>query len=323
VGKVNALIRYYSPFLQLFPNVPHLKITVLTLVSTLMAWSDILLVDKNFPHLEELYIGHNRISRLTQTPSYNSLKVLDLEFNEIDDWNDVDCLGQLPSLTNLNLANNNINVIEYTPSSFQNLSTLNISNNCIGAWLTVDQFNKFPSLCKIRLVGNPIVEPVPIENVHVFLTARLSKAVRVNGSHVSSSDRRDAECYYLSQAHLEKDLPNFKEIHPRYDELCSIHGAPTSKKADRTIADGLLDVVFIDKKNLISEPIQKRLSKKTTVRMVRMVLARALWPTSWQNAARGTLLLVGTDGTMEELTGDDKSLEYLSIASGSTLTIEF
>ena len=299
------------------------KVAILTLVSTLISWEDILLVDQSFPNLEELYIGHNTISRLAYMSSFASLKVLDLEYNEIDDWKDVDCLGKLPSLVNLNLANNKIGGIAYTPSSFNNLLTLNISNNQLGTWLAVDQLNKFPALCKIRLAGNPIIEPIAIENVHVFLTGRLAKAVRVNGSHVSSSDRRDAECYYLSQAHLDKDLSNFKELHPRYDELCSIHGPPTSKKADRTIADGLLDVTFIDSKKSVIKPVQKRLSKKTTVRMVRTVLDRTLWPTSWQNAARGTLLLIKHDGAVEELIGDDKSLEYLEVTSGSRLTIEF
>lgn len=312
--------RFSSPFLVSRNADSCLKqVSILTLVSTLLSWTDIVSAHISFPSLQELHIGHNRISRLDTVPKFSFLRVVDLEYNEIEDWKDVEVLGKLLFLVNLNLSNNKINAIDYKSESFQNLVTLNISNNLLSKWRDIDQLNKFPLLSKLRLVGNPVLENVAQENVHVFLTARLAKAVRVNGSHVSSSDRRDAECYYLSQAHLDKHLENFKELHPRYDYLCAIHGNPTSKKADQTIADGLLEITFLDSKG---NSAYKKLSKRMTLRMVKTVVAKSLWPNNWQNAVRGSLLLI-KEGVVEELNGDGKTLEYLEVQSGSSLTLDY
>jgi hypothetical protein len=295
-------------------------VQILTLVSTLLSWSDIMLISESFPNLKELHIGHNRISCLHGLPTFNSLKVLDLEYNNFQSWKDIESLEIMQSLSNLNLANNSINSIVFNPNSFQQLKTLNLSNNAVDSWLDVHQLNKFPALVNIRLAGNPIVKPIDEERIHVFLIGRLAKATRINGSHVSSSTRRDAECYYLSRAHLDRELSNFKVLHPLYEDLCAIHGTPTSKKEDKTIADGLLELNFTKKNG--ENSVVKKLSKKTTIRMVRTVLARSLWPKTWHSAARGNLILLKNE-IVEELIGDDKTLEYFEIGSGATLSIEY
>jgi Leucine-rich repeat (LRR) protein len=302
------------------------QVEVLTLVSCLLSWRDIADLYVYFPSIQEIHAGHNAISSLQSSipiNTFQTLKVIDLEHNSIDSWEEVLLLGSLPSLENLNVAYNKIPSIQEPSSSksFPSLKTLNISRNILSTWTDIHFLNSFQVLENIRLVGNPIVESLDMKIRHIMLVGRLSKVARLNGSHVSFSDRRDSECYYLSQAHQDIELPDFANIHPRYEGLCKVHGTPATKKIERTIADVLITLYLQDSNGF---SIQKKVSKHTTLRLFKTMLARTIWPKEWQKAVRGSLVWVKEEGDEDMSTNDDmRSLDYCDVVMDSKFTIKW
>lgn len=299
------------------------------MVSTLVEWDDILSINEIFPGLLELHLGWNNWTSLSSSFSFDenrfrNIKVVDLEHNMIQNWKEVENLGLLPCLDNLNIANNQLSdIVHSAQAPFKALSTINISNNSLSTWTHIDQLNRFENLVNIRVAGNPVLETVDIEHRHVFLVARLGKALRIGGSHISERRRFDAELYYLSQIHLELDtLVDFHIHHPRYSTLCEMHGTPNSKKVDRTIADSLL-VVFLVHPDT-KERVEKKISKRTTLRIFKTIVARTVFKNNWQSASRGRLIWLKEDGEEYDLTGmdDTKSLEYIEAIDNSIFTIK-
>jgi Leucine-rich repeat (LRR) protein len=67
--------------------------------------------------LEELRLNGNRIASVPATITRNKkLKTLDLSSNLIANWDDVKTLAELPSLTNLSLHNNRLEVLDEAPA---------------------------------------------------------------------------------------------------------------------------------------------------------------------------------------------------------------
>ena len=60
------------------------------------------------PLLEELYVSFNEISDLSSLNYHEGLQVIDLEGNNVADWEEVEALETLPELRELTLAGNPI-----------------------------------------------------------------------------------------------------------------------------------------------------------------------------------------------------------------------
>lgn len=278
-----------------------------------------------FPSLREIHVGFNELKTLhgISASHFINLHSLNLEHNQISDWKELECLGDLVALDYLNVGNNQIQHIGPS-STFKSLTTLNIMNNQLSTWTDIHLLNQFKNLINVRVSGNPICQSVEAENRLIILTARLDHVIRVGGSIISERGRRDSECYYLSQAHLSISDPDFHLQNPRYTELCKVHGTPTSKKIDRTIADGLLHLYF---QSPTGSRLEKRLSKHTTLRVLKTVVARTVWPKGWQKAVRGVLVVTRADADgyedAQELDGVDdlNSLDYMEVTQGSIFHI--
>lgn len=62
-----------------------------------LTWKEVLTICSMFPALEELHCCYNNIVHLADASSVLSgLKILDLMTNNIQDWNEVLKLGNLP-----------------------------------------------------------------------------------------------------------------------------------------------------------------------------------------------------------------------------------
>lgn len=97
-----------------FPPQPLTHVRVLILNACHLTWQDILHVAPSLPCLEELYLGGNGISELS-APGPELLKnlhSLDLQGNGLSRWHSVTCLSALPSLSSLQLSDNDLGSIE-------------------------------------------------------------------------------------------------------------------------------------------------------------------------------------------------------------------
>lgn len=109
---------------------PNLK----TLICGLMrlTWTDILNLSCIFPNLNELRITSNRISNIdTPENCFQSLHLLDLEGNELHDWNEICKLTAIPTLEHLNLENTGIKSIRLNHDMFKTVTKLVLSGNSI------------------------------------------------------------------------------------------------------------------------------------------------------------------------------------------------
>ncbi|BGP31665.1 hypothetical protein JCM10296v2_003439 [Rhodotorula toruloides] len=168
------------------------RLTSLQLNNTLMSWSEVRLISPSLPNLVDLQFGFNRLRRLgdagyadqfenARSSLLPSLKRLNLESNEMEDWADVVSeLNLLSSLEELYLSSNRINSLAFpqlrpkppaatsvspSPPQLSRLRHLALSENLLDSWATsVDALaasrdSTFPNLTSLRTSDNPLLRP--------------------------------------------------------------------------------------------------------------------------------------------------------------------
>jgi hypothetical protein len=285
----------------------------LTLIGTLLDWEDIVLLSEYFCNLLELHVGFNNIYDISVNLNLDCIQSLNLEHNQLSDWACISKLGTLPNLYSLNLGNNKINSIHPPNGLFLKLKTLNVANNLVNSWTCLHTLNDFSNLREIRISGNPICDQVNRSYRTATLVARLKNATRLNGSEINRKTRTDAECYYLTLAHIDINLENFETIHPRYKELCEIHGTPVTAKLETTVSDKLIELQLHKSAGTF---ICKKIPKQTTIRVFKTIMARLISPSGWQKLLRKNVIWINSmDGPLE-LSDEMKSLDFLGISEG-------
>lgn len=200
-----------------------------------------------FPSLHTLAAGANNLSilpSLDYSHISSALTTLNLEYNDFTALSDLGSLAALSSLRNLHLKGNNITSISSPdatcPTFSSSLQYLDVSYNKVQSWSFVDSVTTtFPGLTAIRISHNPVYD-VRVSNApsatadesHMFTIARMGQLKTLNFSQISTSDRTNAEMFYLSR--IAKQLTTVPESaehtvleqHPRYAELCTIYGEP-------------------------------------------------------------------------------------------------
>lgn len=104
-----------------------------------LRWNQIVRLSKIFPNIQELRVPSNCIKSL-DTPLQNNfkqLKILDLEGNEIIEWEEICKLSAIPNLEHLIIENIKLRSIRFKKCAnqsldmFENLRKLVLSNNLI------------------------------------------------------------------------------------------------------------------------------------------------------------------------------------------------
>jgi hypothetical protein len=116
---------------------------------------------------------------------------------------------------------------------FQTLTNLDISLNLISTLSPISHLSTpFPALGTLRISQNPVLAPLPPSTAHALVAARLPLLNVLNFSRITPADRLNAELYYLSlisnelSAAQPADRARILSDHPRWVELCKLHGAP-------------------------------------------------------------------------------------------------
>lgn len=279
-------------------GLPQLKnIHILVLNNTGFNWEHVEVLQESLPVIEELHLMGNRMREIKTTSSttvqgFNYLRLLNLEDNCLTDWNEIVKLSQLQSLEQLHLNKNNLNYIRYPDTDaihkllggyesveksyvpFQNLRCLLLGGNNIGDLASIGSLNCFPRLVDIRISENPVTEPGKGGISRFILIARLAKVQILNGSEVSSRERKDSEIRYvrLVMSKFHGNLEEIKQLHPRFSELKVFHGIEDERPSNgaagpQKMASGLISVTLKCVGASIGEkhPMTKKLPATTTV----------------------------------------------------------
>ncbi|CAB4413029.1 unnamed protein product, partial [Rhizophagus irregularis] len=243
--------------------------------------------------------------------------------------------SELSSLEILFVNNNAIDQIYYPSENgdaFPKLRYLNISENKIDDWKSVDELNKFPSLHELRIKKNPFIKDTnkeKMEEAHISIIGRIKGLTTLNGSITSLGDRINAERFYLGLC--VKDMKPLEEVeknHPRFKELCEIHGTPVAdefsqKASSSVLKDRLLEITISHRNRLEEEPI-KKLSKKLLgtmeIRNLRNLLQKLFKVPSSQQKLY-VIINFQNEQSKLELDDDLRQLSYYDISSGDEIIV--
>lgn len=207
---------------------------------------------------------------MSHNTGFKTLRLLNLEHNQLSSWRDIARLAQLP-LKNLYLNDNPLKDIQPPKDGFALLSVLHLHNTQIDSWMSIHHLNSFATLGAIRIKSVPILGDD--KDFQANLTARLGKVCTLNGSALSERRRRDAELWYINLCFKEKGTPDFELKHPRYAELIGIHEEPEAVPLALTssiLKDRLLTLSLTHK----GKTLQKKLMGTLKVRALRMLMCK-------------------------------------------------
>lgn len=221
-----------------------------------------------FPSLKSLSASTNEFAFIS-APISNTITTLTLDNNQFQSLSSIQHLTALPNLTHLSLQGNKIRSARSSspgsegdelPRFSSSLTELDLSRNEIGSWSFVNLLPEiFPGLTALRISRNPLYKepldypsdpdtiPVPmtIDEAYMLTLSRLSSLESLNYTSITPQDRYNGELYYLSRIakELSGSAPSEEQAvlasHPRYHELCELHGAPVINRVSTTEIGGI------------------------------------------------------------------------------------
>ncbi|KAF7548456.1 hypothetical protein G7046_g8666 [Stylonectria norvegica] len=220
----------------------------LSLEETMLNWGELCHIATKCPVLSAFDAGSNQLNSLPVVDYLgltSTLTSINLEINDFTTLADISSLTALASLRNIHLKGNNIITLApegvEAPLFSSSVQYLDLSYNNIQSWSFVDQLPKhFPGLIGLRIGHNPFYDATGLdtkvtssEESHMFTVARIKSLKTLNFSQVTAADRTNSETFYLSRiakqvaAAPEGAEASVIELHPRYAELCELHGEPS------------------------------------------------------------------------------------------------
>lgn len=330
-------------------GISHLtNLRILVLNNTAINWSQVEVLKDSLQAIEELHLMGNKLREITPTSSnvvqgFDSLRLLNLEDNDIADWGEILKLSQLKCLEQLQLNKNNIERIWYPATDelpyssgspdkshkpFQNLRCLLIGANKIEDVASIDALNSYPGLVDIRCSENPATDPRRGGIARYVLIARLAKVEVLNGSEITFRERKDSEIRYirLVMSKPHQNLEEIKRLHPRFTELKAFHGIEDERpsngpKGPQKMASGLITITLKCVGPSISEkpPLTKKLPATTTVGKL-----KTLCESFFKLKSMKPLLYLQEEGSpLPTLLDDDMaSLNDAGVCTQSTILVD-
>ncbi|CAL5097485.1 unnamed protein product [Urochloa decumbens] len=323
------------------------NIRILVLNNCGVTWELVEKIKVSFACLNELHLMLNKLKTI-MTPAgkfvqgFNTLRLLDLEDNHIDSWDEIVKFSYLKSLEQLHLNKNRIKHVNYPPNlpshgplddasavPFENLQVLLLGSNEIEDFSSVDSLNLFPSLRDVRISDNPIADPAKGGAPRFVLIARLGKVKVLNGSEVSPRERRESEIRYVRLVMgktQSDDAEEIKRLHPRFAELKAFHGIEDEKPTSSTsgpqkMASGLISVTLkcVGPSMGEKQPLTKKLPPRTTIGKLKS-LCESFFKLK---DIRVKLFVVEEGCPLPQLLEEDTaSLMELGIGSGASIIVD-
>ncbi|TVU18414.1 hypothetical protein EJB05_34510, partial [Eragrostis curvula] len=322
------------------------NIRILVLNNCGVTWELIEKIKVSFARINELHLMSNKL-KMIMTPDgkfvqgFNTLRLLNLEDNHFDSWDEIVKLSYIRSLEQLHLNKNRLKHIRYpfdlsssgplgdaAAVPFENLQVLLLGSNEINDFPSVDSLNLFPNLTDVRLSDNPIADPAKGGATRFVLVARLGKVKTLNGSEVSPRERKEAEIRYvrLVMGKESNDPEEIKRLHPRFAELKAFHGIEDEKPTSSTsgpqkMASGLISITLkcVGLSMGEKQPLTKKLPPTTTVGRL-----KSLCESFFKLKDIKVKLFVEEEGCPlpQLLEEDTTSLVELGIGSGTTIVVD-
>ncbi|KAG0628577.1 hypothetical protein M758_1G036700 [Ceratodon purpureus] len=283
------------------------NLTTLVLNSCALKWKQVDILKASLPCIEELSLCRNDMQTIEVDANelyvrgFESLRILNLDENQFDSWQELLKLSRLKSLEQLNVNGNKLPEIFYPDSSsksdnahaideggrasltpFSTLRCLLLGGNQISDWPSVDALDQFPSLQEVRLSDNPITDSGNGMAARFMIVARIGKLTSLNGSQVKPRERRDSEIRYVRQLLTNMQMPSVGDIlkcHPRFEHLRVLHDIPLDLQrggaigSTQKMSSSLLSVSLVCVASSVGEkaPVVKKLPSSTTVGRLRVV----------------------------------------------------
>ncbi|KAG7235000.1 hypothetical protein INR49_003199 [Caranx melampygus] len=202
------------------------RVRRLVLNNTQVSWDTVLVLTREIPELEELFLCLNEYSTVSASSvAFPTLRLLHITDNGLQDWAEVRKFGPMfPGLDTLVMANNNLASIqdskEILQRLFPNLRSINLHNSGLNRWEDIEKLNFFPKLEEVRLQGIPLLQTYTNAERRSLMIAQLPAISLLNGSVVSDSEREDAERFFIR---YYLDYPE-EELPYRYHSLVTKYG---------------------------------------------------------------------------------------------------
>ncbi|KAF9935260.1 hypothetical protein BGZ65_003430 [Modicella reniformis] len=268
-----------------------------------LTWDEVELLEPSMPKLKILQIGYNQFTELGKTnktvpimsqkvKGFANLKELHLEGNMFTDWNQILRLSHLPKLVSLDLSENKIENIlgPQDENDFKALKSLRLNDNCLRDWTSIDHLGRYTGLTTVWLGENHFMDTGLMGQAsggsshgtdsRIVTIARMPHMKNINGSEVTMKNRLDAELYYTKHVALSTknmDQEAIRAIHPRFEELCQVHGPPDTseeylKATSEILKDRLIAITLVSKDSIdgpVKATFQKKLLGTMTVKSLK------------------------------------------------------
>nr|XP_057935913.1 tubulin-specific chaperone cofactor E-like protein isoform X1 [Doryrhamphus excisus] len=192
------------------------RVRRLVLNNTQVSWDTVMLLTREIPELEELFLCLNEYSGVSASSvACPSLRLLHITDNSLQDWVEVRKFGSMfPGLDTLVMANNNLHSIQdgkdILQRLFPNLRSINLHNSGLNRWEDIEKLNFFPKLEEVRLQGIPLLQKYSNVERRSLMIAQLPSISLLNGSVITESEREDSERFFIRYyLHCpEEELPH-------------------------------------------------------------------------------------------------------------------
>jgi len=304
-------------------------------------WPEVLHLTQSMPNLAVLQLHGNSLSNLGLLPAgaLAVLEELDLDDNDLSSWDEVQNLGRLPRLTHLRLNSNQLTELTPLEGSFSSLRSLQVSSNVISTYSALGCLDRL-NLTELRMRNNPINRmEKDEETVRQLVVARISSIQYLNGSVVTTEERKWSEIDYL-KTHGEEYLAlaeiedvnaratameQFMNAHNRYGEIVQKFGEPQKGEGvavDTSLKSSLMKLKVRCPDSIGSAETVKKVPGSMTVSKLKALLRR-VYKTA-PATANMELYLVGQTSTSEvRLDNDFRELSFYSAVEGDTVLVRW